>query len=70
MEETYYTVDKRKTPCVEPSGYQRYKRQRLQFFCHCSVCGTKQLRYVNENGEVGTGKKTGKGRKTKRKSKN
>ena len=53
-------VDRRKTPCVEPSGFQRDKRRRLQFFCHCSVCGFKKVRYVKENGQVGMGRKTGK----------
>ena len=58
MEETYCIVDKRKTPCVEPSGYQRDKRNRLQFYCTCAVCGRKKVRYVKENGQVGTGRKT------------
>ena len=58
MEETYYLVDKRKTPCVEPNEYQRDKRNRVQFYCHCSVCGRKKVRYVKE--QVGTGRKTGK----------
>ena len=50
MEETYCIVDKRKTPCVEPSGYQRDKRNRLQFYCKCAVCGRKKVRYISENG--------------------
>ena len=58
MEETYCLVDKRKTPCVEPSEYKRDKRNRVQFCCHCSVCGRKKVRYVKE--QVGTGRKTGK----------
>ena len=70
MKETYCLKDKRYTPCVEPSGYQKDKRGRTQFYCTCAVCGSKTVRYVKENGQVGTGRKTGKGRKTKRKSKN
>ena len=27
MKETYYVADKRKTPCVEPSGFQRDKKK-------------------------------------------
>ena len=65
MEETYCLKDKRNTRCVEPSGYQRDKRSRLQFYRKCAVWGNKKVRYVNENGQVGTGKKTGKGRSTK-----
>ena len=51
------------------------KKNRLQFYSICAVCRSKKVRYVKENGQVGTGKKTGtgrktgKGRKTKRKSK-
>lgn len=37
MEETYCLKDKRKTPCVKPSGYQRDKRNRLLFYCKCAV---------------------------------
>ena len=48
MEETYRIVDKRKTPCVEPSGYQKDKRGRLQFYCTCAVFGAKKVRYVKE----------------------
>ena len=66
MEETYRIVDKRKTPCVEPSGYQKDKRGRLQFYCTCAVFGPKKVRYVKENGQVGTGRKTGRGKKSKR----
>ena len=66
MAETYCIVDKRETPSVDPSGYQRDKRGRIQFFCKCAVCGNKKVRYVKNSGQVGTGK----GRKTKRKSKN
>ena len=50
MEETYCIVDKRKTSCVETSGYQRDKRNRLQFYCKCAVCGRKKVRYISENG--------------------
>ena len=46
MKETYCIVDKRVTPCTEPSGYQQDKRGRTQFFCRCAVCGNKKVRYV------------------------
>ena len=65
MEETYCIVDKRKTPCVEPSGYQRDKRGRLQFYCKCAVCGRKKVKYVKENGQVGKGKKLEEEKKVK-----
>ena len=32
MEESYCIVDKRVTPCTEPSGYQTDKRGRTQFY--------------------------------------
>ena len=43
MEKTYCIVDKRKTPCVEPSGYQRDKNNRLQFFVHVQFVEIKKL---------------------------
>ena len=73
MKESYCIKDKRVTPCVEPSGYQKDKRGRTQFFCQCGVCGIKKVRYVKMGGVppktpmiTGSGKK----RKTKKKSKN
>ena len=68
MRESYCIVDKRVTPCVEPSGYQQDKRGRTQFFCKCGVCGTKKVRYVKSGTASQTG--SGKKRKTKKKSKN
>ena len=68
MAESYCIVDKRVTPCTEPSGYQQDKRGRTQFFCRCAVCGNKKVRYVkmgNVPMQTGSGK-----RKTKKKSKN
>ena len=56
MEKTYCVKDGDYTPCVEPSGYQRDENTRLQFYCTCAVCGIKKVRYVRENGQVGTGK--------------
>ena len=68
MKESYCIVDKRVTPCVEPSGYQTDKRGRTQFFCKCGICGTKKVRYV----KTGSASQTGSGKKfkAKRKSKN
>ena len=68
MKESYCIVDKRVTPCVEPSGYQTDKRGRTQFFCKCAVCGTKKVRYVKTGSAFQTG--SGKKSKAKRKSKN
>ena len=70
MKETYCIVDKRVTPCKEPSGYQTDKIGRKQFFCYCTVCGNKKVRYVKmrTTTQTGAGKKTK--RKTKKKTKN
>ena len=70
MKESYCIVDKRVTPCTEPSGYQTDKRGRTQFFCRCAVCGirNKKVRYVKTGSASQTG--SGKKRKTKKKSKN
>ena len=66
MKESYCIVDKRVTPCTEPSGYQKDKRERTQFFCRCAVCGRKKVRYVKMGGvpplQIGSGAK----RKTKK----
>ena len=66
MKESYCIVDKRVTPCTEPSGYQTDKRGRTQFFCRCAVYGNKKVRYV----KTGSASQTGSGKKRKRKSKN
>ena len=65
MDKTYCLKDKKETACIKPTGYQTDKRGRLQFFCHCAVCGIKKVRYVKENGQVKTGSKTGKKNKEK-----
>ena len=71
MKESYCIVDKRVTPCTEPSGYQTDKRGRTQFFCRCAVCGNKKVRYVKMGEAPITPLQTGSGkRKTKKKSKN
>ena len=46
MKESYCIVDKRVTPCTEPSGYQKDKRGRTQLFCKCAICGNKKVGYV------------------------
>ena len=70
MKESYCIVDKRVTPCTEPSGYQKGERGRTQFFCRCAVCGTKKVRYVKMGSVPQTGGKlTVSGTKTKRKAK-
>ena len=48
MKESYCIVDKRVTPCTEPSGYQNDKRGRTQFFCRCAVCGNKKVRKLDQ----------------------
>ena len=53
MKESYCIVDKRVTPCTEPSGYQKDKRGRTQFYCRCAVCGNKKVRYVKTNRQWG-----------------
>ena len=66
MTESYCIVDKRVTPCTEPSGYQKDKRGRTQFLCRCAVCGNKKVIYV----KTGTASQTSSGKKRKRKLKN
>ena len=68
MKESYCIVDKRKTPCTEPSGYQKDKKGRTQFFCHCTVCGNKKVRYVKQSVVPQTGSGTKKTKKKKSKN--
>ena len=68
MVESYCIKDKRVTLCVEPSGYQKDKRGRTQYYCRCAVCGIKKVRYVKTGSQTGSGKP--KSKKSKRKSKN
>ena len=46
MKEFYCFNDKKITPSIEPSGYQKDRRGRTIFFCKCGVCGTKKVIYV------------------------
>ena len=46
MVKSYCVKQKKKTECVEPSGYQRDKNGRLQFWCTCKECGARKVRYV------------------------
>ena len=69
MKEYYCIVDKRVTPCTEPSGYQKDKRGLTQFYCKCAVCGGKKLRYVKMSQVPQMGSET-KRKTKKRKSKN
>ena len=66
MKESYCIKDKRVTPCVEPSGYQKDKRGRTQFFCKCGVCGIKKVRYVKMGGVPPKTPITGEGTKKKK----
>ena len=68
MKESYCIVDKRVTTRTEPSGHQKDKRGRTQFFCRCAVCGNKKVRYVKTGSVSQTG--SGKIKTKKRKSKN
>ena len=52
MKESYCIVDKRVTPCTEPSGYQQDKCGRTQFYCKCAVCGNKKVGYVKSQGNL------------------
>ena len=72
MKESYCIVDNRVTPCTEPSGYQKDKRGRTQFYCGCTVCETKKVRYVKMGSvpQTGSGIKKTKKRKSKRGTKN
>ena len=64
MKESYCIVDKRVTPCTEPSGYQKDKRGRTQFYCKCAVCRRKKGRCVKMSQVPQTG--SGTKRKTKK----
>ena len=68
MKESYCIVDKRVTSCTEPSGYQKDKRGRTQFYCRCAVCRNKKVRYVKTGSVSQTG--SGKRKTKKKKSKN
>ena len=46
MKESYCIKDKRRTPSIEPSGYQEDKYGRTIFFCKCGDCRTIKKKYV------------------------
>ena len=69
---------KKKTECVEPSGYKTIETKRgprKMFWCNCASCGIKKYKFVKSDGSTSgrpvkqattTRKKTGKRRTTKK----
>ena len=46
--ETYCVKEKKKTACVEPSGYMTTKNGRKMFWCTCASCGIKKHDLLRE----------------------
>ena len=65
--ETYCVKEKKKTKCIEPSGFKTAQNGRPMAWCTCASCGIKKYRFIK-----GPTSSTSKPRKPKttRKSKN
>ena len=44
--ETYCVKEKKKTKCVEPSGFKTAKNGRQMAWCTCASCGIKKYRFI------------------------
>lgn len=55
MVKTYCVKEKKKTECIEPSGYKTTKNGRLMFYCRCASCGITKTRFVSEKKGKGVG---------------
>ena len=44
--ETYCVKQRKKTGCVEPSGFTKTSNNRDIFFCTCAECGITKYRFV------------------------
>ena len=62
MEETYCIADKRKTPVLNQVVIKEIKVDDYNFIINVLSVDVKKL-YVKENGQVGKGKKNGRGKK-------
>ena len=58
MVKSYCVKQKKKTECVEPSGYKQAKNGRLMFFCTCAECGITKTKFVKSQSTSGGIKKT------------
>ena len=47
---SYCVKQKKKTECVDPTGYMTAKNGRLMFWCTCAECGIKKTRFVKQQG--------------------
>ena len=44
--ETYCVKEKKKTKCIEPSGFRTAKNGRPMAWCTCASCGIKKYRFI------------------------
>ena len=58
MVKSYCVKQKKKTECVEPSGYKQAKNGRLMFFCTCAECGITKTKFVKSQSTGGIKKTT------------
>ena len=50
MVKSYCVKQKKKTECIEPSGYIKTANGRLMFFCTCAECGITKTKFVKQTG--------------------
>ena len=44
--ETYCVKEKKKTKCIEPSGFKTAQNGRPMAWCTCASCGIKKYRFI------------------------
>ena len=47
--ETYCVKEKKKTACIEPSGYKTAKNGRQMFWCTCASCGIRKFQFIKSS---------------------
>ena len=45
---SYCVKQKKKTECIQPSGYKTAKNGRTMFWCTCVECGIRKTRFVKQ----------------------
>ena len=50
---SYYVKQKKKTECIQPSGYKTAKNRRAMFWSTCAECGINKTRFVSNTSGKG-----------------
>ena len=50
MVKSYCVKQKKVTECIEPSGYKKAKKRKIDVFCTCAECGITKTKFIKQTG--------------------